>query len=243
ILNRGNDKLPLIYITKAASKLIKPDSKLEVNIKSKGLSETGRNVIGILPGKSKTLSKEAIMISLGYNYMDYDKENTSEKIKMMIETAKKLYDKESKQGRSIIIAFFDGNITDDYSGVKNYTENPSYLLENTSVNVDLTGMNVKTEDIILNTQQVPVTRYFAWAFSHQLEQNIKHKGIKVTKYSSKKTIDQILESGPNSQEVLYYKGAVPTVLTMYRTGNTEKHSKLEKNFTDILVSSITNINY
>jgi len=243
ILNKGNDKLPLMYITKEASKLIKADSKLEVNIKSKGLSETGRNIIGILPGKNKALSKEAIMISLGYNYMNYDKENSSEKIEMMIETAKKLYDKESKQGRSIIIAFFDGNITDDYAGVKNYTENPVYPLENTSVNVDLTGMNVKTDGLILNTQQVPVTRYFAWAFSHQLEQNIKHKGIEITKYLSKKTVSQILDAGPNSQEILYYKGAVPTVLTMYKTENIEKYSKLEKKFTDILVSSITNINY
>lgn len=243
ILNKGNDKLPLIYITKEASKFIKIDTKMEIHIESKGLSQQGRNVIGILPGKNKIISKEAIMISLGYNYMDYEKENVSEKIEMMIETAKKLYDKENKQGRSIIIAFFDGNITDNYAGVKNYTENPVYPLENTSVNVDLTSMNVKTSSLVLNTQQVPVTKYFAWAFSHQLEQNIKHKGIQVTKYLSKKTLNQILDDGPNSQEILYYKGAVPTVLTMYNTGNTEKHSKLEKNFTDILVSSITNINY
>lgn len=242
ILNEGNDINPVIYLSKEASKKIKSDSKIEINIENRNLTGTGRNIIGILPGKSKTLSKEAIMISMGYNYLDYDKENISKKIEMMIETAKKLYDKENKQGRSIIIAFYDGNLTDNYAGVKNFTEKPVYPLENILVNIDLTGLNINNSSIVLNTQQVPITKYFAWAFSHQLELNINHKGIKVSKYTSKKTVQQILDAGPDSQEILYYKGAVPTVLTIYEAGN-DKNSKLYRKFSDILVSSITNINY
>lgn len=243
IINKGSNGKALIYISKEDSKYLKYDSKLSVYIKSKSLSEEGRNVIGILPGKNKSISKEAIMVSMGYNYLSCDKENAVEKLEMMIETAKKLCDREDKQGRSIIIAFWDGNLEETYAGVKNYTINPLYPLEITAVNIDLTEMNIKRNSLVLNSQQVPVTRYFAWAFNHEFEQNIKRSSIKIEKYASKKTVSEILNIGPNSQEIMYYSGAVPTILTINKSGNEAKQTKIEKSFADVLVSSITNINY
>ena len=173
VISRAPSDKALIYMTKAAAGYLKESSKITIDMKSRSLPGKGRNVIGILPGSKKELSKEAIMISMGYNYLSYDKENAERKLKFAIELAKKLYDSKEKQGRSIIIAFWDGNLMEDYSGVKNYTENSLYSLENTAVNIDLTNMNVQGDTLVMNSQQAPITRYFAWAFNHQLELNMK----------------------------------------------------------------------
>lgn len=242
--SKESSGIALIYMTKNASADIKTGSVLELHMQNRSLSGQGENVIGILPGSSAKLSKQAIIIGTGYNYMDYDKENAVKKFKMMIEAAKKLHDSGKSQGRSIIIAFWDGNLTDSYSGITNYVNKPLYSLPDTMLNIDLTGLNMNSDTMEINSQQVPVTRYFAWAFNHGLEQSIKSRGIGIKEYISKKSVSEILGQGPDPKEVMYYQGSVPTILTLpLSEGAASSKSAIEKNFTDILVSAITNINY
>ncbi len=250
----SDDKLPsvisgapsskvLIYMTKVAAGYLKVSSKITIDMKSSSLSGKGRNVIGILPGSKKELSSEAIMISMGYNYLSYDKENAEIKLKFAIELAKRLYDSKEKQGRSIIIAFWDGNLTEDYSGVKNYTENSLYPLDSTAVNIDLTNMNVQGDTLVINSQQSPVTRYFAWAFDHQLELNMKSSGINIEKDISKESVSDILVQGSDSSQVLYYRGSVPTILTISKPEKATKNNTVEANFVKVLFNTITKNNY
>jgi len=250
----SDDKLPsansgvhsskaLIYMTKVAAGYLKESSKITIDMKSRSLSGKGRNVIGILPGSKKELSKEAIMISMGYNYLSYDKENAEKKLEFAIELAKRLYDSKEEQGRSIIIAFWDGNLTEDYSGVKNYTENSLYPLENTAVNIDLTNMNVQGDTLAINSQQSPITKYFAWAFDHQLELNMKSSGINIEKDISKESVSDILVKGPDSSQILYYSGAVPTILIISKPEKAKNKNTIEANFVETLFNTITKNNY
>ncbi|MDD7795149.1 ABC transporter permease subunit [Clostridium sp. 'White wine YQ'] len=234
----------LIYITKEASKSLENDTEIEINLKACTLTGNGRNVIGVLPGKNPNLSNEYIMISMGYNYFSDDRKNIMEKMKMLIETAKKLYQDNNNQGRSIIIAFWDGNLTEEYSGVKKYVDNPLVLLNKTVLNIDLTNMNVNGNTVVINSQQISVTKYFSWAFNHEFESKIKKNNMIVESNISKKKVSEIIEKGPNSKEVMYYKGAVPTILLLNKENNNEiGKDTIEKNFVKTLVSSISNINY
>lgn len=244
VISTKSSGTALIYMTKKASADIEADSRIALNMHGCSLSGQGKNILGILPGSSAKLSKQAIIIGAGYNYMDYDKKNAVKKLKMMIEAAKMLHDSGKSQGRSIIIAFWDGNLTDSYAGVINYVNKPLYSLPDTILNIDLTGLNMESNTILMNSQQAPITRYFAWAFNHELEQNIKSSGIRIQEYISKKDVTEIIGQGPDPKEIMYYQGSVPTILTLHESEavNTQK-SKVEKNFTDILVSTITNINY
>jgi peptide/nickel transport system permease protein len=238
----SSDKV-IIYMTKAAAGYLKESSEITIDMKSCSLLGKGRNVIGILPGSKKELFSEAIMISVGYNYLAYDRVNVEKKLKFAIELAKKLYDSKEKQGRSIIIAFWDGNLMEDYSGVKHYTKNSLYPLEDTVVNIDFTTMNIKSDTLVMNTRQTPVERYFAWAFNHQLEVNIKNSGINIEKSINKESVTDILNNGPNSSQFLYFKGAVPTILIISKQDNTIKKNTVETNFVDILFNTITKNNY
>lgn len=244
VIGNKSSGVTLIYMTKKACQYLKKDSKVNVNIENCSLSGEGRNVIGVLPGKNPNLSKEAILIGMGYNYLENDRENTIKKLKMVIEIARKLHDSSYKQGRSIIIAFWDGNLIDKYSGVRNYILNSENPIENTVVNIDLTNMTLHGNTVMLNTQQVPVTKYFAWAFNHEFEQNLKHNGIEVSKNISKKTSTEIIDKGPNAQEIFYYKGAVPTILALPVSDiNDNENGTVENKFVNALLTSITNINY
>lgn len=234
----------LIYVTRNVYEYLKNDSKLTVNIESCSLSGEGRNVIGILPGKNPKLSKEAIIIGVGYNYLESDRNNAIKRIKITVEIAKRLHDIGYKQGRSIIIAFWDGNLIDKYCGVRNYISNLENPIENTVVNIDLTNIDAQGNTVMLNTEQVPVTKYFAWAFNHEFEQNLKHSGIQVIKNTSKKTSAEIIDEGPDAQEIFYYKGTVPTILALPVSGGIDNgKGSVENNFVNVLLNSITNINY
>lgn len=243
VMSRAPSGKVLIYMTKAAAENLKQSSKISIDMKGCSLSGKGRNVIGILPGSKPELSKEAIMINMGYNYLSYDKENAEKKLGFALELAKKLHDSKEKQGRSIIIAFMDGNLMEDYSGVKDYNAKSLFHLENVVVNLDLTNMNIKGDTLVMNSQQVPITRYFAWAFNHQLEVNMKSSGINVEKNINKKSVSDILNSGPDSSQVLYYIGAVPTILTISKPQEAAKINTVETNFVDVLSNTIIKNNY
>lgn len=234
----------IIYVTKDAGRVLKENSKLDINIKSSSLSGKGRNVIGILPGNDPKLSKEAIMLSMGYNYMDYNREAAEKKMKMMLEIAKGLQTGSKKLGRSIIIAFWDGNLTDEYAGTRSYVDNPSYLLANTAINIDITNMDISGDTLAVNSQQVPITKYFAWAFNNELQTSLKRGEINIQKNINKTDVKTILDQGPNSEQIMYYKGAVPTVLILPEQGNaTAKKNKIDHSFADKMISTILNNRY
>jgi peptide/nickel transport system permease protein len=233
---------PFIYLTRTASLKLKENSQITLDIKTTTLSETGKNVIGILPGNNPKTSKEAILISVGYNYLDYDKENTLKRLRMAIELAYKLNNKSSKLQRTIIVAFWDGNKVDKYSGERYYCSNPLYLLENTVLNLDLTNIDTTGDTLRFNTELAPVSRYFAWAFNHELQTNLKNHSIKISN-AANNALTQSLDINKDPQAVLYTKG-VPTIIAMpseYKTST--KKTTITENFVDILADTITENKY
>ncbi|MBK1812324.1 ABC transporter permease subunit [Clostridium sp. YIM B02505] len=233
---------PFIYLTRTASLKLKKDSQITLDIKTTTLSDTGKNVIGVLPGNNPKTSKEAILISVGYNYLDYDKESALKRIKMAIELAYKLNNKDSKLQRTIIIAFWDGNKVDKYSGERYYCANPLYLLENTVLNLDLTNIDTKGDTLRFNTELAPVSRYFAWAFNHELQTNLKNHGIKIST-AGNNVLTQNLDVNKDPQAVLYTKG-VPTIIAMPSEAKSlTKKTTVNDNFVDILVNTITENKY
>lgn len=161
---------------------------------------------------------------------------------MMLEIAKRLYDNKENQGRSIMFAFWDGNLTEEYSGVKKYVAKPAQSLEFANINVDLTNMGVKGDTLTFDEAQVPVTKYSSWGFNHQFQLNLKEKGFNINQYVNKKKVAEIVKN-PNSQQVMYYVGAVPTISMLGSAENNTKKNLIEKKFVDVLVSSISKTNY
>ncbi|WP_315110190.1 ABC transporter permease subunit [Clostridium intestinale] len=248
-----NEKLPnsitgeeskdnVIYLTKDSGEKLKHDSNVSISIKTKTLEGSGKNVLAMIPGSNKNLSEQVIIISMGYNYLASDKESSTKKIDMMLEIAKRLYDNKENQGRSIMFAFWDGNLTEEYSGVKKYVAKPAKSLEFANINVDLTNMDVKGDTLTFDEAQVPVTKYSSWGFNHQFQLNLKEKGFNINQYVNKKKVSEIVKN-PNSQQVLYYVGAVPTISMLGSEENNTNKNLIEKKFVDVLVSSISKTNY
>lgn len=181
-------------------------------LKSQGMSGTGRNVFGILEGLDPKLGNQAVIIGVNYNYTKEDRGDAILRVKTALELGRRLKEDGGNKNRSVILAFFDGNTGDNFSGIRNYTKNTPYSPDKTALYIDLTKLQNKNgEGLYYSNDKAPVTRYFAWAFNRQLEENFKEKDIKLKRVREVRNIDEIMKS-PREQDLMYYITGIPTIV-------------------------------
>lgn len=187
-------------------------STVNVSLDSGKLNSTGRNILGILPGSDSNISKEAIIIGTGYNYMSYESSIGKSRILLALELAKKLKSQEKMRNRSIILAFWDGNLSDNLNGINKYAKDPLYPPIESVLYLDLTNIHSDKNSILcINSEKSPISRYFAWTFNYQLETELKKSPIVVKKVNSSRTLEQILAGPTIDDEGIYYTASIPSI--------------------------------
>ncbi len=220
IINRDNERLPNsigkeIYdgvaacITQETAKLLLKDSncKIDISIKSKQVGSTGRNIVGVMHGENEKVGEEALLFGFGYNY--FDKDIGNKRISFALETIKQLINQEKNKNRTLIFAFWDGTIKDEYNGVKAYAENVMYPPKKTVLYFDLTRLYTdKATCLTYGSEQSPISRYFAFSFGHQFEENCKKEGIQIKEYKG----EQEYNNKVDFDELLFIKHGLPTLI-------------------------------
>lgn len=208
----GNNvsKIPTLCITKESLKHICSGDYISISQNSKKLTNKGRNVIGILPGKDQNLKKRAIMIGLSYNYTSRDKQIGGKGIQFSLELIKRL--SKIKSDRSIILAFFDGTINDSCSGARYYSKNTLFEPDKTDLYVDLTKLNTSSvKKLSFNSSLCPSSKYFAWSFSHTLKTTLENN-VTLKDYGNIRTVNELSFNTPTADESMYYTGSIATVI-------------------------------
>jgi peptide/nickel transport system permease protein len=202
---------PILWITENISKKVLAEKNINIisSIKTKKLNNIGRNVIGILPGTDKRLKDKVIMLGFSYNFIKNSNINGNDKIKFEYEMLKKL--SSVKRDRSIIVAFWDGTLNDDCNGAAYYSNHTLIQAADVELYLDLTKINSGTiNSLLFSSELSPITRYFAWSFSHDLKTELLKK-VDVENYNKIRPVSEILESTPNIDEIMYTSGTMPIV--------------------------------
>ena len=205
---------PVLYVTHNSIKSLNKAgiSSISISLKCREANLTGKNIIGIIKGTDSKMKDKAIMIGLSYNYLPGNKQIGFQKLKFGIELMKKIASE--KRDRAVIIAFFDGTLTDSTSGVKYYCKNELYNPDDTSIFIDLTSLNsYKFNSLSFDSSQAPSTRYFASCFGHQFETNLKNINIGINSFDKVRSSSSVLESTPNMFESMYYTGSIAAIVT------------------------------
>lgn len=205
-------KYPMLWITKeTASKIISSkDNSLDVAIKCKKLKGIGRNILGMLPGADEKMKQEPIMIGLGYNYMKAEGNNGRARIRFDLEMLRKLAS--MKRDRPILLAFWDGTFTEDCNGKVYYSNHSIYDPSKIASYVDLTKLSGdKAAFVYFNSDLSPVSRYFSWAFAHNLKNELK-KNTEVLNYRKIRAVSDVMGNTPNEDEAMYYNGNLPVII-------------------------------
>lgn len=186
------------------------NNEITISYKCRSLETTGRNIIGIIPGKDSKLRDEAIMLGFDYNFINSKNGIGMDKIKFEFEMLKKL--SQSKRDRSIIVAFWDGTVTDECNGAVYYSKNLIYEPSKISSYIDLTKLNgVELNKVYFNSDLSPISRYFAWVFAHDLKSELS-KSIDVENFKGIQEVNEILSSTPNENEAMYMNGSMPVIV-------------------------------
>lgn len=209
----GDKKLsyPELYVTRDSIKNLNSGS-ISISLKCRETNSMGKNIMGIINGTDSKMKDKAIMIGLSYNYLPGNKQLGFDKIKFDIELMKKFANE--KRDRAVIIAFFDGTLSESTNGVKYYSKHEIYNPDDTSVFIDITEINSnRFNSLSYNSSLAPSTRYFASCFGHQFETNLKDMNIVINNFNKVRSSAAVLESTPNAFETMYYAGSIAAVVT------------------------------
>lgn len=190
---------PVILISRdLGESLVKNhNSTIDVTVKHEQLANKGRNIIGMISGKDKYIGEEAIIMGFGYNY--FEEEIGRKKLYFALEMIRQLTSAEPN--RSIIFAFWDGTIKDEYSGKLAYARNTIYPRDKTKLYIDLTELHTtQSKYIHMNSQHCPFSRPFSYGFSQELRERFEEKGTPIKEH----TINSI-------DEMMYYNISIPTL--------------------------------
>lgn len=199
-----------VWLTPVSADLI-TGQNLTVTLQSKKLDNTGKNIVGVLPGTESKVGNEAIVIGIAYNYLPEDQEIGKQRIRFGLELAKKF--STENRNRKLIMCFWDGTLSDSFHGVKAFAANPILSPQDIQLYLDLTHISTsRGEFVYFNSEQAPLTRSFAFSFGHQLEKNLSDKNLKVRTYAKIRRTEDILYYGANPDETMFYKGSIATVI-------------------------------
>ncbi|MFT9497658.1 hypothetical protein [Anaerosolibacter sp.] len=234
----------ILWVTPEAGNLLKRQAggHMEMMVKSRKLESIGRNVAGIIPGNDAQVGEEAIIIGVGYNYDRAHKETGKQQILFGLELAKKLIEQNHDRSRTIIFVFWDGTLSDHYNGKIAYGKEPLYDPEKSVLYMDLTKLHKDKGHLYYNSEQAPVTRYFAFSFSHQLENRLRKENIPLKEYP----VDMFVGAKKENymDKILYYEANTPTIIMSIKEEPLGAKPSINLDeLGEILLQTIQNNNY
>ncbi|HWJ03817.1 MAG TPA: hypothetical protein VNU93_09060, partial [Verrucomicrobiae bacterium] len=202
-----------------------------VSLKSRQLESKGRNIIGVLPGSDKNLKKETVVIGLSYNYRASE-QGGREKVLLGLELVKKLAGQKEMRTRNIVVAFWDGTVSEGTNGLTHYTGNSQ---QDAVLYLDLTQVTgIGADNVVVFTQWAPVKNLFAWSLGHQLAANFNQSGIPV--------VDEVKDLSFTSS-AMYYQKSIPTVMVAVPPSGGGKGKYPLSKLGEVLADSIKRNNY
>ena len=236
----------VVWVTREIGKeLIKLDEpEIHMRFKNRKLDRIGRNVIGILQGHDEKVGEEAIIVGMGYNYDLGEKEIGNQKILLGLEIMKRISQSDEIRNRAIIFAFWDGSLSGAYNGIMKYSENPLYPSVKSILYIDLTNIESETADYLdFNSDQAPLTRFFAFSFSHQLGESFQKKKVLLESYE----VDMNLRNREQNSvdKAMYFRSGIPTVnLSMGQENDETQKDTINLDIVgEVLVQTILKNNY
>ncbi|WP_432666005.1 ABC transporter permease subunit [Wukongibacter baidiensis] len=213
---------------------------LTFSMESKKLNNIGRNILGIIPGEDPKVGDEAIIIGFSYNYVN--KEVGEKNLQFAFELMRRFSHKDFNRNRSIIFAFWDGTIKDEYDGIRDYAENTLYPIKKSSLYIDLSKLNSYEYDYLhYSSAQAPITRYFGWSLGHQIEKECKTKDIGIKEYDVKGYYQTKLQ-GSLVDNIMFIENGIATVII--RTSEEEQEGRFTlDDLGEILIKTINENNY
>ncbi|MBB6215781.1 peptide/nickel transport system permease protein [Anaerosolibacter carboniphilus] len=235
----------VMWLTWEMGKVLKSldGGDVKVSLKSKKLESIGRNVVGVIPGSDPKIGEEAILLGVGYNYDQAHREIGEQRILFALELAKRLMQQNHEKSRTVIFVFWDGSLSNQYNGKIAYGKQPLYDPEKSELYIDLTKIDTDMGDAIyLGSRQAPISRYFSFAFNHQLENEIRKRNLLQKEY----VVDISVEGKADNymDKILYYEANTPTIILGIKDENrdSEKKITLDK-LGEILLETIENNNH
>ena len=137
--------------------------------------------------------------------------------------------------RTIIVAFFDGTLSDTFNGMRDYASKSLYSQKDVLLYVDLTRIQgLKSGKVIFDQEQSPITRYYAYTFSLQLKEKLDKKAIKYEAIANSSELDRLF----------FYEKGFPTMIVGFKENLGEpKESISIKQLGSILTTLIKNNSY
>lgn len=239
VVNKSEDIFVLL-ISKDLSKKIKDSNNPLITISAsvKLLDNTGTNVVGIYKGSDRYIGDEAIVIGMGYNYLD---ENGKKIFLFNLEIMEKLCTLYGNK-RSIIFMFLDGTMSDKYHGIYDVSTDFPYSPSKVQAYIDLTGLETPLFDQVkFSSAQAPFTRQFAWSTGRLLEKELNKNKIMIKELDTV-NIDReyYFTESPADNVMFWVVGTAAIILSTEEAGQ-EKHSI--KDVGKILIDIINESNY
>ncbi len=151
-----------------------PNALLRGSVSIRRLGSQGRDVLGIYRGSDPYIQEEAIVIGMGYNYLNQE---GKEALTSQLDLMKSLCGEKNK--RSLIFVFCDGTYSDASHGIHILAQDFPYSSTKIKAYIDMTGISNQTfTELTFSTKQAPITRQFAWSIGHYLTQELEKEGIK-----------------------------------------------------------------
>ncbi len=239
--------VPVLYVDKDAMEAVIPLKTNQPNDKANfhaniqaNITQTyaktgtvGKNVYGILPGTSETMGEEAIIY--GFSYNAETKESLENLLSLQMSLIDAITQSASNRKRTIIIAFFDGTLSDTFNGMIDYASKSLYSQKDVLLYVDFTRIQgLKEGKILFDQKQSPITRYYAYTFSVQLK----------SKFDKKNIVYDAIKNPTELDRLLFYEKSFPTLIVGFNENlGDPKDSVSIRKLGTILTSLIKNNSY
>jgi len=230
----------VILITKDFADKLKSDDNIELTITTSllELQPEGKNVIGIFEGAEGTLQEEAIIIGMGYNYLDADEKRILEFNIQLMEKICLL----EKNSRSIIFIFIDGTGSDALHGIFAVTDDFPYGASKVKAYIDLTGLKAtEFDNVKYSSVQAPFTRQYAWGLAHQIEKLFSSRRIEIEELKSIFFGNEYYFTDSYASNAMFYDRGVATMIIGTDKIGSGNHHIYE--IGEIVLETIKNNNY
>lgn len=205
---------PVMYVDRALIERAEYGaSLLKFEMESRVTSGDGNNVIGYWPGNDPKVKEEAILYGFSYNALD--PEQAREKIAFALEMIQQLRAQPASQNRTMIVAFFDGTLHNEFMGQRAYVAEVPYEQKKQLLFIDMTRMDGITEgEFLYSAEQSPISRYYAYSFARQMVDKLENEKAKWVE------LDPVLEEDMH----LFLEQGTPTLIFgLHPGGDSETH--------------------
>lgn len=239
--------IPVVLVRAEIGEVLSKDKTINFTIETSFEREItqGVNVLGIFEGEDEYLKEEVILIGMNYNYLTGEGD---EALLFQLELMEELCQLEGNK-RSIIFVFYDGVNGTNFHGISSLVDNFPYSSQKVKAYVDLTLLGKgEGDELILSTEQAPITRPFAWSLAHLLEENLEKDRLSYEPLESIRVSNEFFYTQRYSLNTMFWDRGIPTIIIGTRekeiVNGTLMDQKEELNkLGSILLESINKNNY